>query len=43
MAAPAFSACFVVATLAVVLDFVWKRARGPLPEDVPTAPSTSSA
>ncbi len=42
--APAtFAAIVVVATLAVVLDFVWKRARGPLPEDVPTAPSTSSA
>jgi hypothetical protein len=42
--APAtFAAIVVVAALAVVLDFVWKRARGPLPDDVPAAPSTSSA
>ena len=38
-----FAAIVVVAALAVILDFVWKRARGPLPDDAPGAPSTSSA
>ena len=38
-----FAAIVVVAALAVILDFVWKRARGPLPDDGPGAPSTSSA
>ena len=38
-----FAAIVVVGALAVVFDLVWKRARGPLPEDVPAAPSTSSA
>ena len=38
-----FTAIVVIAALAVVLDFVWKRARGPLPEAVPEAGAGSAS
>jgi len=37
-----FLAIVIIGTLAVVLDLVWKRARGPLPEEAQPAQTTAS-